>query len=604
MTLLSRIIIHLILQLMQHISKFLNIFLLAFIFILSGVNIGAQEDDTLLWRAALGGSVIGHPIAEVNSVVVITDGGNLRSYSSEGRLLWDYFARGRLSPFLSRTREGTSYISRTNGILIAVNRSGRELWQINMGSPLIHPVLIGWDGRLFIFTQDRISCITAAGFPLWTRNLEKNIILEPFLDVTGGIILVMEDGEIRRFSPYGSYVSFVLIERERQEIPVAASSVILPERGASVILLHENRQIEIIYLAPDSAEEAYGISLRGILELPSIPFATTGISVAGSNITGREDQAAVLFRDGRVGIISFGRREILWTAASHAREADLRAISSTGDYKLLFDERGVYLLTKTGVSSFDLNGNRLWNMSLSERATAPALGDDGILFSGGNDWLLYAHFAETRARPRQSLLFGEEARGTYGLWNFRPSSPAYYMTFNEAEIIRRLDVISRAIQSGNIGTNETEYALWLMEIAGIYVVNPVLIRQAPISVFYRVEALRLLAFIGSRESIAFLVNIFNRDPDPNVRAAAARTIGRIGVDPEGLAVTTFSNAVFPPSPLTDEVILTAIAESTGALCRFSGPPLSETGVRILASLTTPERPPLTRRQALREITSF
>ena len=577
-----------------------NIYFLCLLVILclfSPPGAAAEDEDNLLWRAALGGAVIGHPYAEVNSVVVITDGGSLRAYSSEGRLLWDYFARGRLSPFLTRTREGTSYISRTNGIVIAVNRSGSELWQINMGSPLLYPVLIGWDGRLFIFTQDRISCITAAGYPLWTRSLEKNIVLEPFLDVTGGIILVMDDGEVRRFSPFGSYSSFVQIERERQDIPVAATSITLRERGPSVLLLYENRQMEIIYLAMEQAQEAFGVSLRGVLELPSVPITTININVAGNNITGREDQAAVLLRDGNVALISLDRFQILWTRASHVRDTD-------GDYKLLFDERGVYLLTKTGASAFNLNGDRLWVMNLSDRATAPALGDDGILYSGGNDWLLYAHFVETRARPRQSLLFGEESRGRYGLWNFRPSSPSYYFNFDEAEIIRRLDVISRAVQAGNIGTNETEYARWLMEIAGIYVVNPVLIRQAPISVFYRVEALRLLAFIGSRESIAFLVDVFNRDPDPNVRAAAARAIGRIGVDPEGTAMNAFSTAVFPPSPLSDEVILTAIAESTGALCRFSGPPLSETGVRILASLTTPERPPLTRRQALREITSF
>ena len=102
-----------------------------------------------LWRQALGGAVIGIPVTQAESVVVVCDGGNLKAYSRQGRLLWDYFARGRLSPFITRSREGTSYICRTNGTLIAVNRSGRELWQIP-GSPLTAPVLVGWTaGSLF-----------------------------------------------------------------------------------------------------------------------------------------------------------------------------------------------------------------------------------------------------------------------------------------------------------------------------------------------------------------------------------------------------------------------------------------------------------------------
>jgi outer membrane protein assembly factor BamB len=133
-------------------------------------NAAAQSEETAaeavsttpIWRQALGGAVIGLPSVQAGSVTVVCDGGNLRTYSAQGTFLWDFFAQGRLSPFVSRSPEGTSYICRTNGILMAVNRSGRELWRINLGEPITAAILIGWDGRIFVPCSARIRCFTAS----------------------------------------------------------------------------------------------------------------------------------------------------------------------------------------------------------------------------------------------------------------------------------------------------------------------------------------------------------------------------------------------------------------------------------------------------------
>ena len=554
----------------------------------------------------MGGAIIGHPLAEMETVVLITDGGGLRAYSSQGRALWEYYIRGRLSPFLSRTREGTSYIARNDGLLIAINRSGRELFQIHMGSPLTHPLLIGWDGRLFIFTQGRISCITASGYNLWTRSLDKNIALDPFLDINGGIVLVMEDGEVRRYDPFGSHVSYVYMDLSMVignagDVPVAATSLYIRNRGPSILLLYEDRQIELIYMFPTHGEAGYGVSLRGVLELPYLPLKV----MSSGN---RSGEAAVLLADGRIALLSLDYLEILWIRGSHARAGDLQqndqSTNSTNSFQLIADERGVYILTGNGATGYAHNGDRLWTINFEHSGTVPAFGHDGILYSGGNDWILYAYQMEEPNSNRQGSIYGPQAPGIYG-HGFPPASFFNLDNLpNEAEMNRRLFEVRTAIEAGNIGEREPEFLSWLMEISGIYIYNPVFLRHPPVSVYHRSEAARLMSFIGSRESIAFLTSIFVRDPDPNVKASAALAIGRIGVDPDRLAIRAFSNAVFPPSPETSEIILTAIAEATGALCRFSGPPLSDTGIRILAALSSSDRPPLTRRQALREINSF
>ena len=144
-----------------------------------------------------------------------------------------------------------------------------------------------------------------------------------------------------------------------------------------------------------------------------------------------------------------------------------------------------------------------------------------------------------------------------------------------------------------------------MEIAGSVSQGPVnQDRLHPlVHVHHRVEAARLLSYIGSRETIPFLADLCRSDPDSLVKAAAASAIGSIGVDPDGVAMAVFTSMVFPLIPGRDEQVMAAIAVATGALCRFSGPPLSESGVRLLSALAG-MGPGLAPAVALRELNSL
>jgi len=339
------------------------------------------------------------------------------------------------------------------------------------------------------------------------------------------------------------------------------------------------------------------------MELPAAPLAAIG-----GHASGKKDEAAVLLNNGSVILVSPEQRKILWTGSSQIREAELRELSDkpgTG-LSLLFDERGVYILTKQAASGFALDGRRLWYTRISNAASVAAFGDDGILYSGGIDWILYSYRIEDRVRAKQRLLYGEKSEGSYGTGNPGPSSQAdFFYRYSDTEMKARFAEIQGAIKHGEIGANEKEYAALLMETAGSAVRNiAVNTGIRPAQTQHRVEATRLLAFLGSRETIPFLTDLFVRDPDNLVKAVAAEAIGKIGVDPEGLAMKAFENAVYPPSPIRNENVLTSLTSAIGALCRFSGPPLSEAGVRLLTYLSGSHNPPSTQRRAQREIRSL
>jgi outer membrane protein assembly factor BamB len=159
------------------------------------------------------------------------------------------------------------------------------------------------------------------------------------------------------------------------------------------------------------------------------------------------------------------------------------------------------------------------------------------------------------------------------------------------------------IQAGTVGEDEKDLTAYLMELADSlgHPPPPAFLVHPPVQVAQRAEALRLLGYLGSRETIPFLAKRYFQDRDTQVKVAAAEAIGRIGVDPDGFALRAFTSLVIPLASYRDEQVLIATATATGALCRFSGPPLSDTGVHILTSLARTDNPRAVRLRAQEEL---
>jgi outer membrane protein assembly factor BamB len=519
-------------------------------------------------------------------VTVVCDGGNLVSYSGRGDLLWKYNARGRLSPYVTRSPEGTSYICRTNGALIAVNRSGRELWRKALGAAVSSPVLVGWDGRIFVFTPQRVRCFTASGYPLWSRYLTHPAALPPRLDKAGGVLIVLEDRELVEISPFGRIVTRQLAVTPSAILPLESS----PQEGNGPV--PEGRPVLIF-----TGDGGVSISRWGApaVNLPSL----SGVPLAAG---GRGDKAAAVLADGRLLLLSVPGGRMLWSGETH-----LPGGRDDGEVRILYDERGIYVLSASGASGFTEDGRRLWIIRIEGAVSVPSFSDDGFLYSGGKDWILYAYRPEERVRNRRRSFYGIAPEGDYGTADPRPSfRPDGRFIIDEREIGTRLSHIDRTIRAGTVGAGEREFTAFLMELADSIGPNPSreTLAHPPFRPDHRVEALRLLGFLGSRETIPFLAGLYTRDQDAAIKAAAAEAIGRIGVDPEGYAFRAFNALIFPPAPYRDARVLTATASAAGALCRFSGPPLSEAGIRLLVALGENGQPVSVQKRARAELASL
>jgi len=502
------------------------------------------------------------------SVAAVLDGGTVKAYSETGEFLWSYFTRHGLCPYVTRSDQGIAFVCDLDGNLIAVNGTGRELWKHGLGGVLSGPVITGWDGRVFVPAAGKIFCLTSSGTLLWTYGPEGKIAAGPVPDKNGGITLALENGVIINLDHFGAAVS--------RKLPGAPALIVPLENG--ILALYENGDILRV---------AFPIE-------DSVPITLPRLAAKPLAAAGRDGRAAVFLAGGQIALIDGNDGKVLWTARSLLRPGpDEKA-------GLVFDKRGVYALCAGGAAGFTTNGEPLWTANLDNASGVPALGDDGVLYSGGKDWLFNARKLEDRTPPDgKTTLYGPAPEFSYGTGNPPPSVFSHVIgRFYEMTVKSELEIIEKGVSSGKVGVNEPDWTAYLMETAdGGYRPGTANSREPRTVINQRIQALRLLSRIGSVETVPWLVAFFRRENEPLVKIASARAIGAIGVDPEGKAIREFTGAVKTGNPVSNEQLFIAIAAATGDICRFSGPPLYDIGRELLELLNGPGQTPLVRRQA-------
>jgi outer membrane protein assembly factor BamB len=544
-----------------------------------------------IWNQDLNDLVLGIPYLQAESAVVACQSGSIKSFSMRGTPLWNFDPRGSVTPFTSRSPEGTSYVCNTGGSFMAVNRIGRELWRLELGRPITFPAVIGWDGRLFIPAGKDLYCRTASGIALWSQDLGSPAAMAPVLDHTGAIVTFLENRDFIRIDHLG------VTERLRLDRNPAIIVPLISGTGSSYLLFYQNGEVENIKLnlnAPGGGK----LSRSRAATLPLPPAAAAGY----------KNQAGVTLRDGRVVLVT-ETGQVRWTRNSHETVVEKGSGNlALNDAAMTFDDRGIFTFSKTGGTAFAENGRRRWILHIPASSAIPAFSDEGLLYTCGSDRTLYTYKVESRIRnvPR-SKYYGPDPEGTYGLGNPPPSPWANDSgRFMEQNITAMYNLIEQSTRTGQVGENEPLYVAYLMEMIGDHLTKPQTSQvRPPVMPPRRKDFISLLARMGSRETIPFLLNIYNRDREPAIKAACVEAIGKFGVDPKGEAIRDFFFLLSADNANRDPQLLESAAFSIAALCRFSGPPLAADGILLLTMIARHrDFPPKVKQQAQAQINAL
>jgi hypothetical protein len=220
-------------------------------------------------------------------------------------------------------------------------------------------------------------------------------------------------------------------------------------------------------------------------------------------------------------------------------------------------------LTMTRAEGRRPDGGLKWFVDITGAAVLPAYTGEGLLVVGGQNWLLAAYRVDDPS-PAPPL-------ETYKL-DRRVDVPAWVS----------LEIIAEALRRGDVGANERIFASFLMDTCRVAPMP----QPLPETVAERVEALALLGRLGSPEYIPFLTDVFVREPDTTIKAAAVRAIGAIGISRNTKTLDALVNAALPVFPLYDTVLVHEIIETAGKLVLINGPPAYRQGSAILGAFSS------------------
>lgn len=530
------------------------------------------------WRLALGAAIAGPPVAQTGSLAAIYDDRAIRMVGEEGRLLWTWRSREALRPWLSRSPEGMLYAGSEKGSLFALNRAGSPVWRINLGEKLSLPVVLGFDGRLFVPTGDLVTALNPAGRRLWQQRLPDTPQAFRRHPGTGGVLAAV-GSTLFHLSPFG--------ERSETTLPEHIVAIVGMEYpGNSTVETEEWQAIVALDTGHIFKVKNDGYSPLASLKGGQRPLAT-------------EIHAGSIYVLGSSGLL-----QAFSIDDGTSRWEHPTSIHAEG--QLLADERGIYVLGRNGATGFTHDRRRLWTLSLSDASAIAAFSDDGYVYSGGRDWVLYAYQAEDRIKNNTNPLYKGDSDRRYGLAEVRKLDEVDRFLLSHGNGIDLiLDDAAKALGGSGPGHAEIPTAQILLALALSGTARTAHARPAStILPQHRIRALELLARFASIEQRDSLVHIFMADSDPHVRARAAECIASLGTDPGGRALAAFERAAILASDRNNDILMTAVARATGAICRFSGPPLSERGIRLLSLLTGADRQPAVRRTAEKEIMLF
>lgn len=538
----------------------------------------SDSDNLVLhnWKLALGAAPIGIPQAEAGSVAIICDDNSLKMVSKAGKGLWSTHFKKKLLPYISRNNTGNLYFGSEDGELIALNRAGLLTWRIKGRKALSGAPLIGWDGRLFIPRHTELEARSPSGRLLWRQSFSQGIDAL-CIDNSNGGLFVASKKNLSLLDPYGGQYLLPLSSNVQSLLSLNGPYQ-LKQSGLAAL---ENG--EIIFF---NREESFSIlKNRGTSHTIDMAFW--------------EDVLFVLYRDGLLEAYKLDLDfpsdiKLLWTASTMANT------TANGPSRLMVDERGLYCLGYSNAQAYAFDGRRLWHVRLSQANSATTFSDDGLVYSGGKDWVLYAYRTEERIKSEKDGFFGIEQGRNYGLAEIEePDELARFFQRNTIYAQEQLKEIATKIEVSGPGSQERALSNFLLQIA---MGKKTEASQQP-NVPLQLKALEILSRFASIEILPILIDIYLAGPDPSVKAQVARNIGEMGLDPQGRALLCFESSLYK-SDIHDEQLMMAIIFASGRISRFSGPPHSQRVINILTYISRISLSPLVRSEAEAQIKFF
>jgi outer membrane protein assembly factor BamB len=517
---------------------------------------------TFAWRFATGGQIRSRPaVAQDGTVYAIAEDSYLYALSPSGALAWKADLGWLPGDCLAVSPDGMIYAGLKNRDLVAFTPRGVVAWREHFNGLFVADPLIAPDGTVYIgVAPATLISLSESGRKQWSITLPGSLIGAPIMDGAGTIYLVASDRRLYSLTQWGEF---------RWSLPLLAQPTTTAiARDGTVLVGTEDG--EVIAVNPNG----------DMLWSRAVNAPVTGVSV------GVDEIVAATADGGLVGLSAAG--QALWRESAGSRLDTSPLIRGSG--LLAFALDGTLLLLHQPVGVIER-----FNVGT---AGAAVLAQDGSVYLGGRDWVLYAFSrpagTERITGPWPQAGHDEQHSGRTpfgppgGIDAVLNATPDYlYLeslagSGNHEQTQLFLSEVRSRVDGGSLGKSTWYVVRILEQLAGTGLIDPEYRNQKVINDLpdVRAAAASLLGAVGSAGSRWALIRVANAETDRFALSAEIRALGNLAFDGDGSSARTIAAAfVRAGSTPADNRLAAETVDALGRIASSTGlmtPPAAQT----------------------------
>jgi outer membrane protein assembly factor BamB len=480
--------------------------------------------------------------------------------------LWRFITGGRIRSFPAVGWDGSVYVLSDDRFLYALTPGGEQRWRYYLEERLTDCFAIGYDGMIYVgYKTGELIAVHGYGQKVWQYDTGGTLHYSPAIRSDGGICLATDEGDFFVISHTGALLWKRALGGAPSSPPAADvdNSLYIPLKTGELVALQPWGDVKWrLRLSGTPAAPAIGGDGRiyvgtaaGYLyavdpALPKIAWSTSFQGGVFSPVVGANETVCVATGAGEVASVS-ADGETRWTIPLGEVPAGPCVLGADGTIFVSTLQSTLYAL--------DPLGRIKWNVKVKGVLTQLCLSPQEILYAGSSDWAMYAFPAEKPSAAAWPAFqhdvshTGASSRSytPYSIERQYAGNPdfVYYQSLflsGDAELMEKgLREIGTLVAADGVKERRPYLLYLLRRMAGFTVVEEEKGVKFPLRGFseIRQHACELYTQLGGLEAYPLLLAVLKRDPDFRMKAVAARCLGRLASDRGMEAVTAMARLI-------------------------------------------------------------
>jgi outer membrane protein assembly factor BamB len=520
--------------------------------------------------------------------------------------LWRFITGGRIRSYPAVGWDGSVFILSDDRFLYALTPAGEQRWRYYLEERLTDCFAIGYDGMIYVgYKTGELFAVHGYGRRVWQFDTGQTPQFSPAIRGDGSICLATAEGTMFAIHHTGSLLWKQALAGTPAAPPVADvdnSLYVCLKEGELVALepwgeIKWRLKLSGVPAAPAIGEDGriyVGTSAGLLYAVDPLPKITWSVTLRGNvlpPVVGGNGTIYAVTAAGDMAAVSRAG-ETLWTRPLGEIPSGPCALGDAGT---------IFVATQSSsLIALDTGCKIKWSVKVKGVLSPLCLSPQERLYAGSSDWAVYAFPAE---KPAASVwpVYQHDVSHTGG--SQRPYSPlameqyfsknadfiyfqSLFLSGDAGLMAQGLEEVRALVASGNVKGSRPYLLYFLKKMAGFTVIEEEKSMRFPLRGFseIRQQACELYTDMGELEAWPLLLSILKRDEDFRMKAVAVRCLGRLQSDPAGEAVRAMGRLIQAGVAASDSTFAQEVVIALQKISEYHGR-LPREGVLALITIS-------------------